>query len=167
MNKHQVSIAAESFAASLLAQAGCDVLVQYGANQPHYDLVAVNSAGILKISVKGSSDGGWMLAQKVKDLTYHECIERWREKHGDGLVFAFVQYLGIPFGTAPRAYLATTAEVATRLKSQHNGKGCMYLIEDYQRDHPRSQYKDVIPEAWTFTRERLAQITDRTAAANP
>ena len=42
MTPRQCEIAAEAYAASLLAQAGYDVLVQYGANQPHYDLVANN-----------------------------------------------------------------------------------------------------------------------------
>ena len=39
MKQFHVAIAAEAFAAGLFAQAGCDVLVQYGANQPHYDLM--------------------------------------------------------------------------------------------------------------------------------
>jgi hypothetical protein len=41
MEAFHVGVAAEAFAAGLLAQAGCDVLVQYGANQPEYDLVAI------------------------------------------------------------------------------------------------------------------------------
>ena len=44
MTPRQCAIAAEAYAASLLAQAGYDVLVQYGANQPHYDLVANNGS---------------------------------------------------------------------------------------------------------------------------
>jgi hypothetical protein len=39
MTSRQSEIAGESYAASLLAQSGYDILVQYGANQPHYDLV--------------------------------------------------------------------------------------------------------------------------------
>jgi hypothetical protein len=58
MTPRQCEIAAESYAACLLAQAGYDVLVQYGANQPQYDLVAVKGKRILPISVKGSQDGG-------------------------------------------------------------------------------------------------------------
>jgi|TARA_B100001971_G_C17796869_1_gene337375 hypothetical protein len=34
-----VGVAAEAFAAGLLAYAECDVSVQYGANQPGYDLI--------------------------------------------------------------------------------------------------------------------------------
>lgn len=39
MTQYHVAVAAEAFAAGLFAQAGWDVLVQYGANQPQYDLV--------------------------------------------------------------------------------------------------------------------------------
>jgi len=43
IHQYPVGVAAEAFAAGLLApdQAGCDVSVQYGANQPEYDLIAV------------------------------------------------------------------------------------------------------------------------------
>jgi hypothetical protein len=34
---YHVGVAAEAFAAALFAQAGCDVSVQCGANQPQYD----------------------------------------------------------------------------------------------------------------------------------
>ena len=66
MTSRQCEIAAESFAASLFARAGYDVLVQYGANQPHYDLVAVKGERMLLISVKGSQSGVWMLATRGK-----------------------------------------------------------------------------------------------------
>ena len=36
-----VGVAAEAFAAALFARYGYDVSVQYGANQPEYDLIAV------------------------------------------------------------------------------------------------------------------------------
>ena len=62
-NSWQVSTAAESFAAGQFARYGWDVSVQYGANQPEYDLVAVDGDRTLKVSVKGSRDGGWGLTQ--------------------------------------------------------------------------------------------------------
>lgn len=69
MTPRQCEIAAESYAACLLAQAGYDVLIQYGANQPYYDLVAnKGEKKFYPISVKGSQDGGWMLAVKYKDV---------------------------------------------------------------------------------------------------
>lgn len=79
MTPRQCEIAAESYAACLLAQAGYDVLVQYGANQPNYDLVASKGTRFIPVSVKGSQDGGWMLAVKYKTSvrTYHEAIDVW------------------------------------------------------------------------------------------
>lgn len=76
MTPRQCEIAAESYAACLLAQCGYDVLVQYGANQPQYDLVAVKDKRIRPVSVKGSQDGGWMLAVRyVKPgVNYHQAI---------------------------------------------------------------------------------------------
>jgi hypothetical protein len=47
MTRRQCEIAAEAYAASLLARSGYDVSVQYGANQPGYDLVAVKDNRIL------------------------------------------------------------------------------------------------------------------------
>ena len=44
MNPYHVKVAAEAFAAGLFAQAGCDVLVQYGADQPKYDLIVSRGA---------------------------------------------------------------------------------------------------------------------------
>ncbi|MDQ0415667.1 hypothetical protein [Mesobacillus stamsii] len=75
MNSHQVSVAAESYTATLFAWAGFDVSVQYGANQPEYDLVVVCGEKMLKVSVKGSKDGGWGLTQShKKDKSYSEAI---------------------------------------------------------------------------------------------
>lgn len=56
MTPRQCEIVAESYTACLLARSGYDVLVQYGANQPHYDFVAVKDKRIIPISVKGSQD---------------------------------------------------------------------------------------------------------------
>jgi hypothetical protein len=61
MKRYHVAVAAEAYAAAAFARAGYEVSVQYGANQPGYDLVVVKENRILKVSVKGSSDGGWMV----------------------------------------------------------------------------------------------------------
>lgn len=60
------------------AQCGYNVLVQCGANQPLYDLMAVKDERKLPVSVKGSQDGGWMLAVRfVKPwVNYHAAIDR-------------------------------------------------------------------------------------------
>jgi hypothetical protein len=54
-----IAVAAEAYAAGLFARCGLDVSVQYGADQPEYDLVVVRGDYMLKVSVKGSQDGSW------------------------------------------------------------------------------------------------------------
>ena len=61
-----VGVAAEAYTAAVFARYGYDVSVQYGANQPEYDLIAVSGDKMLKISVKGSQDGSWGLTQGYK-----------------------------------------------------------------------------------------------------
>lgn len=94
MSPRQCEIAAESYTACLLAQSGYDVLVQYGANQPHYDLMAVKDERILPISVKGSQDGGWMLAVRyVKPgVNYHKAIDQWLAAQRTDIVYALVGF---------------------------------------------------------------------------
>ena len=76
MNSWHVGVAAEALAAAQFARYTYDVSVQYGANQPEYDLIAVSGDKILKISVKGSQDGSWGLTQSFKKgRTYHEAIQ--------------------------------------------------------------------------------------------
>src|SRR5699024_6941767 len=123
------------------------VLVQYGANQPHYDLVAVKDKRFLLVSVKGSQDGGWMLASRYvkKGVNYHQAIDRWLASQRDDLVFAFVQFQGVLIGQAPRVYVARPPDIAEQLRAHRNGKGHGALQEDMQRNHPRSRYDDKIP----------------------
>ena len=49
MKKYHVAVAAEAFAAAAFAREGYEVSVQYGANQPGYDLVAVRGRRVLKV----------------------------------------------------------------------------------------------------------------------
>lgn len=160
MTQRQCEIAAESYAACLLAQSGYDVLVQYGANQPHYDLVANKGKRFLPISVKGSQDGGWMIAvrYKKKDLSYHEAIDNWFASQRDDVVFVFVQFIHVPIGETPRAYIARPKEIAAHLKTQCHGRGHGSLQEDYRRDHPGSKYDHKIPNAWSFSQNRIDRI---------
>lgn len=160
MTPRQCEIAAESFTASLLAQAGYDVLVQYGANQPHYDLVAVKEKRILLVSVKGSQDGGWMLASRYvkKDVNYHQAIDQWLGAQRDDLVFVLVQFQNVAIGHAPRVYIARPPEIAEQLRAHRAGKGHGALQEDWQKSHPRSSYEDKIPLSWRFSRERIDNI---------
>src|SRR5438105_3406402 len=115
---YRVGIAAEAVAASVLAQAGYDISVQYGANQPVYDLVAVKPNRVLQISVKGSKEGGWGLTQNYKKgRTYQAAAAEWLKRHGSDLVFMFVEYLGVSLGSMPGIYVARAAEVAAYLSA--------------------------------------------------
>src|ERR1700693_5708198 len=86
-----VATAAEAIAAAQFARFGYDVSVQYGANQPEYDLIISGEMGMLKVSVKGSRDGGWGVSQSQltklrKDnpdgpTDYHEAADQWVRRH--------------------------------------------------------------------------------------
>ena len=132
MTPRQCEIAAESYTACVLAQSGYDVLVQYGANQPHYDLVAVKEKRFLPISVKGSQDGGWMLAVKYirPGVGYLRAIDLWHTAQRDDVVFVFVQFRNVMLASAPRVYVARPPEIAGHMKSQCDGKGHGSLQED-------------------------------------
>jgi Holliday junction resolvase-like predicted endonuclease len=153
----QCEIAAESYVASLFARAGFDVLVQYGANQPHYDLVAEKGGLFLPISVKGSQDGGWMLAVKYKtsERTYHQAADAWLAAQKPNLIYAFVQFMDVAPADAPRVYLAKPPEIADQLKTQRDGKGYGSLQEDRRRARPGSKYSHAIPAHWKFSQDRL------------
>ena len=160
MTPRQCEIAAESYTACLLAQCGYDVLVQYGANQPHYDLVAVKGKRLLPVSVKGSQDGCWMLAVRfVKPgVSYGAAIDQWFTFQRDDVVYVFVQFINVALGQAPRVYVARPPEIADHMKTQCNGRGHGSLQEDCRRDHPSSRYSHKIPAEWAFTQERIDEI---------
>lgn len=160
MSHRQCEIAAESHAASLLARAGYDVMVQYGANQPDYDLIAVKGQHLLPISVKGSQDGGWMLAvkYKTKERGYHEAVDAWLARQRSDLVMFFVQFYKVALHEAPRAYIARCDEVAAVLKAHHAGAGHLALQEDSRRTAPKSKFDDKIPADWAFTPQRMDRL---------
>ena len=160
MTPRQCEIAAESYTACLLARCGYDVLVQYGANQPHYDLVAVKDKRMLKVSVKGSQDGGWMLAVRyVKPgVNYVQAIDQWLTNQPDDLVFMLVQFIGVQLGDAPRVYVVRPHEIAAHMKTQCHGRGHGSLQEDCKRDHPKSKYDHKVPSSWMFTEARIDAI---------
>ena len=121
----QVATAAEAFAAAQFARCGWDVSVQYGANQPEYDLVAVDGDRMLKVSVKGSQDGGWGLTQSyIQNADYRGAADKWLAKHSRKTVFCLVQFEAVPLDSLPRMYLATPREIAEWLnaaKAGHSG----------------------------------------------
>lgn len=157
MTPRQCEIAAESYSASLLSQSGYDVLVQYGANQPHYDLVVEKEHVFVPVSVKGSQDGGWMLAVRYREKggSYHDAIDRWLAAQRKDIVYLFVQFIHVPIGGLPRAYVATPDEIAKQLKSQCDGRGYGSLQEDIRKHKPGSKYSHKLPEAWLYSAARF------------
>lgn len=161
MRQFHVAVAAEAFAAGLLAQAGCDVSVQYGANQPEYDLIASKNDRFLKISVKGSQDGGWGLTQgyKKRDVSYAQAASLWAAAQSPRLVYCFVQFEGVTLGSCPRVYLATVSEIAAHLSACRNGHGSTVLEVNYTyRKGLALGCTDVIPAGWSFTLSRLDEL---------
>jgi hypothetical protein len=153
-----VGIAAEAFAAALFAQCGVDVSVQYGADQPGYDLIVAKGDKLLKVSVKGSQDGSWGLTQShLQKANYHGAIEGWLRKHDPRTVLCFVQFKGVRVGDLPRIYLAWPTEVAAQLKAAANGRGDTILYEEH-RWGPRAHAAGTIeriPAQWRFSKERV------------
>lgn len=160
MNARQCEIAGEAYAASLLARAGFDVLVQYGANQPDYDLIAVKGRARVPISVKGSQTGAWALAQKYykKGGTYHGAIDSWLAAQPEDLVFVLVQFSRTTLADAPRAYIAKPDEIANELRQHREGAGGCVLQEDIRQHRGRTRYVDAVPERWAFTQVRVDEI---------
>jgi hypothetical protein len=161
MNQWHVAIAAEAVAAAQFARCGYDVSVQYGANQPEYDLMVARKENILKVSVKGSQDGCWGLAQNfIKGHSYHEAATLWEARHSPRTVLCFVQFKEVAFDELPRLYLAWPCEVAKRLRETANGRGDTILHERHQWS-PRAfgaGSTEVIPCEWQFTQARLDQL---------
>jgi hypothetical protein len=163
-----IAVAAEAFAAGAFARCGYDVSIQYGADQPEYDLIIAKAEQMLKVSVKGSQDGSWGLTQsylakantKGQTGNYHGAVDLWLLKHKPRTVFCFVQFRDVPIDTLPRMYLATPAEVASRLKGAAAGRGDTILYEDHSWSARAvgAGTTERIPQNWRFSPSRVAEL---------
>lgn len=154
----QVATAAEAFAAAQFARCGWDVSVQYGANLPEYDLVAVDGDKMLKVSVKGSRDGAWGLTQSyLANANYQAAADTWLAKHSNKTIFCLVQFKDTDITVLPRMYLARPVEIAHWLKTAAAGRGDTILYErhEWASRAQAAGTTDVIPSQWLFTEERL------------
>ncbi|WP_082547612.1 hypothetical protein [Rhodanobacter sp. Soil772] len=160
-NSWHVATAAEAFAAAQFARCGWDISVQYGANQPEYDLVAVDKSRMLKVSVKGSKDGAWGLTQSyLSNANYHGAVDTWLARHFNKTVFCLVQFKDVALSALPRMYLATPQEIGAWLKLAAVGRGDTILYEHHawaSRAHA-SGTTDSIPDHWTFTEQRVNDL---------
>lgn len=163
-NQWHTATAAEAFAAAQFSRYGWDISVQYGANQPEYDLVAVDGERVLKISVKGSKDGGWGLTQSYKKgNSYHEAADQWLAKHSKNTIFCLVQFQGVSTLELPKMYLARPVDIAQWLKMAAAGRGDTILYE-YHAWTDRAQAAgtiDEIPKSWLFTEDRLNELSPK------
>ena len=161
MKGWHVGIAAEAFAAALFARCGYDVSVQYGANQPEYDLMVSKDDKMMKVSVKGSQDGGWGLTQSYKKgVSYHEAIDKWLIKHGAKTVFCLVQFKNVEISELPRVYLASPEEIGGLLKGSANGRGETILYEHHVWSDKAAGFgsTEEIPESWKFSIDRIEEL---------
>lgn len=159
----QVATAGEAFAAAQFARCGWDVSIQYGANQPEYDLVAVDGDRVLKVSVKGSKDGSWGLTQSYLQkgsADYHGAIDAWLAKHTRLTIFCLVQFRGVPVTELPRMYLATPTEIAAQLRITAKGRGdtILHELKEWTDRAHAAGTVDAVPDAWRFTEQRLEQL---------
>lgn len=160
MTSYHVAVAAEAFAAALFARAGLHVSVQYGANQPGYDLIVEREKKSYLVSVKGSQDGGWGLTQSyIQNADYHAAIDMWLMRHGASMIFCFVQFLNKNIDDMPDVYLATAREVAFHMKNSGNGLGDTILqVEKKWKTGRKAGCVDKIPDAWRFTKQRIDEL---------
>lgn len=163
MNPWHVGIAAEAYAAALFARCGLDVSVQYGANQPEYDLAVIRGERMMKVSVKGSQDGGWGLSQsylKKGKADYHAAADAWTSRHKPKTVLCLVQFMYIPLDQMPRVYLATPIEIASYMKQSDKGRGVTIVWENkvWTKTAKASGTVDRIPAHWAFSPERVEQL---------
>lgn len=164
MTSWHVGVAAEAFVAAQFARLKYNVSVQYGANQPEYDLIAVDGEKILKISVKGSQDGGWGLTQSFKKgRNYQEAAEEWLKKHHKKTIFCLVQFKNTSNSEMPRMYLASPQEIADVLCNEADGRGDTVLYEYHKWGPTASAYGtvDKLPDEWKFTEERAKEMFER------
>ena len=168
IDNNRVANAADGDVIARLAFLGFDVFTQRKSNLKRYDLLAVDERDVaLKISVKGSQMGRWVIcpstgAKDEKGNIYHAAINEWaKEQNQPGIVLCFVQYKGISPDQRPRIYLATPKEVAAHLKAQANGRGYGALVEHHvftARSQAGAGVVDNIPEHWRFSRERVEHM---------
>lgn len=161
ISPYHIGVAAEAFAAGLLAHAGCDVSVQYGANQPDYDLIAAKANKTLRISVKGSQDGAWGLSQSyLADADYHRAADIWLSKQKKYIVYMLVQFKDIELGQCPGAYFVTSMEIVQQLKASSKGRGDTILHEDHTWSKRAHGYgtTDKLPNEWIFSAQRLNKM---------
>jgi hypothetical protein len=167
-----LATAAEAFAAAQFARFGYDVSVQYGANQPEYDLVVAEGGRMLKVSVQGSADGCWDLTQSAQsDLSTadqancHDAADLWLAGHKAGTAICLVQLKDVAGDAVPRAYLVWPLEIAAKLKAASSGRGDTVLWDNHTLpDIAGAGTAEHLLDEWKMTRERVEWLLNADAA---
>jgi hypothetical protein len=165
----QITVAAEGIAAAQFARCGFDVSVQHGADKPKYNLVVAKADNLLKISVRGSQDGLWNIAQpflkRATELSgmkadYHGAIDLWLDHHGSRTVCCLVQFQAVAIDQLPRIYLASPKEIAQRLRGAAKGRGDTILYEECEWVYPDEEAgtPEKLPTGWRFSLERIEEL---------
>jgi hypothetical protein len=164
MANWHVATAAEAMAAAQFARLGCDVSVQYGANQPEYDLMIARDGRMLKISVKGSSNKGWGLSQShlprqrreepKTPPNYKAAADRWLARHAKRTAMCFVNFRDAAIGDMPRIYLAWPKDVAKQLKFARGGLGDTVLWDLPFRNAKRAS----VLKTWRLDEDRVQRF---------
>lgn len=129
---YRVGVAAEAIAAAQFARLSYDVSVQYGANQPEYNLMIAKRAHMLKVSVKGSQDASWGLTQSYLTrgkADYAAAADKWYARHLARSALCSDQFKGVEHDATPRIYIAMPREVVAQLKKSAGGRGDGVLHE--------------------------------------
>lgn len=116
----------------LFARRGLDVSVQYGADQPEYDLIVAKSEKMLKFSVN-SKDSAGLTQSFLKEAKYHEAIDVWLRRHTKKTIFRFIQSKGVPVGGLPRVYLASTEESLIACAPRRRGQATQSCMRSMSR----------------------------------
>lgn len=95
---------------------GYDVSVQYGTNQPEYELMTAKARAVRR--------GSWRLTQSyMSDGNFHEAADAWCRKHKPRTIVSLVLFKITSIDKMIRVYLATSEEISDHLKNSSNGRG--------------------------------------------
>lgn len=117
----------------------------------------------MKVSVKGSSDGGWIIHARYKTgpkVSYRQALDAWLAAQPLQVVFFYVQFYGVPFGDMPRCYVARAADVYAHMLTTRGGHIAGSLVERYaySRRGAGAGTTDTIPPSWELTEARLDAV---------
>ena len=143
-----------------MAQAGYDVAVQWGTTQPDWDMIAIKKLRTLKLSIKGSQDGGWGLFQSyLENARYRDALDLWLAHQPKDLIYFFVQFKEVGIGQPPRCYITRPKEIVAHMHTTRGGHAYTSL-----REHHRyasgigAGHTDNIPAQWSITQKRIDRI---------